>query len=61
MSNNNNSNALNKQILNIDPPVEKNIYSTQQTNFLKNIRIPNYEILNYVGIGLLVLYFSLKK
>ncbi len=61
MSNNNNSNALNKQILNIDPPVEKKFYSTQQTNFLKNIRIPNYEILNYVGIGLLVLYFSLKK
>jgi len=54
--NKNNDAALNQHVLGISPQVESNLYSSPNKNPLKNIRIVDTEIINLVGLGIVVLY-----
>jgi hypothetical protein len=54
--NKNNDAALNQHILGISSQVEPNLYSSPNKNPLKNVRVVDTEILNLVGLGIVVLY-----
>jgi len=57
-TNHNNSPALNQQILNLpSQQTESNFFGAPIKNPLKNLRTHNSEILPFVGLGLLGIYF----
>jgi hypothetical protein len=59
--NHNNSAALNKEILGVSQYVEPNLFDSGQKHFLKNIRVVNSNTMNYVGLGLILIYILFRK
>ncbi len=56
MNNHNNSPSANQQLFGIKQYVEPSLFQNKTPNPLKNLRIPNYEILNFVALGAIVIY-----
>jgi len=56
--NHNNPPAYNQQILGIkDKPVEKNYLQHTNNDIYNNIRVLNNEIMPFVGLGLIALFY----
>jgi len=55
-TNHNNSASANQQLFGIQQYVEPSLFQNKSSNPLKNLRIPNYEILNFVALGAIVIY-----